>query len=103
MNQQVSLDDPLKVPIGSITRSKTQGIQERLIGLILNIWINKLEIYNSRSFYTFWVIFEATKEILLQFQLIWKLDISSFSFIYGRPSNSSKEKMTCLKLGPKLL
>jgi hypothetical protein len=103
MNQRVSLDDPLKLSIGPITRSKTQGIQERLIGLILNIWINKFEIYNTRSFCTFWAIFEATREILLQFQLDWKLDISSFSFIYDRSSNSSKEKMTCLKLDPKLL
>jgi len=69
MNQQVSLDDPLNVPIEPIIRSGTQGIQERLIGLILNIWINKLEIYNTRSFCTFWAIFEATREILLQFQL----------------------------------
>ena len=41
-------------------------------------------------------------EILLQLKLNWKLDISSFTTIYGRFSNSSiRERTTFLKLGLK--
>jgi hypothetical protein len=41
-------------------------------------------------------------EILLQLKLNWKLDISSFTTIYGRLSNSSiRERTMCLKLGLK--
>jgi len=82
MNQRVLVDDPLKVLIGPITRFETQGIQERLIGLILNISINKLEIYNTTSLCTFWAIFEATREILLQFQLGCKIRHLKFFIHY---------------------
>jgi hypothetical protein len=35
--------------------------------------------------------------------LFWKLDISSFSTIYDRPINSSRQERTmCLKLGMKI-
>ena len=42
VNQQASLKDTLKVEIGPITMSKNKRIQEELIGLILDIQINKL-------------------------------------------------------------
>jgi len=43
-NQQASLNDLLEVQIGPIKRSKTKRIQDELIELILNIWVNKLQI-----------------------------------------------------------
>jgi len=43
-NQQASLKDLLEVQIGPIKRSKTKRIQDELIGLILDIWVNKLQI-----------------------------------------------------------
>jgi hypothetical protein len=47
-NQQASLNNPLEVLIKPITRSETKRIQDELIGLILDVWINKLQIYNTR-------------------------------------------------------
>jgi hypothetical protein len=43
-NQQASLKDLLEVQIGPIKRSKAKRIQDELIGLILDIWVNKLQI-----------------------------------------------------------
>ena len=40
MNRQASIKDSIEVLIGSILRLKTKRIQEELIGLIVEIWIN---------------------------------------------------------------
>jgi hypothetical protein len=40
VNRQASLKDSIEVLIGSIIRLKTKRIQEELIGLIIEIWIN---------------------------------------------------------------
>lgn len=49
-NQRASLKDPLNVPIGPITRFETKRIQEKFIGLILDIGLTsyksiKIDIY----------------------------------------------------------
>lgn len=41
-NQQASPNNILEVPLRSITRSKTKKIQKKLIGMIQDIWVNKL-------------------------------------------------------------
>jgi hypothetical protein len=56
------------------------------------------QIYLPRPFFTVWTISKATKEILLKFQLDWKVDIYNFLAIYDRPVNSFvKERTRCLK------
>jgi hypothetical protein len=66
-----------------ITRSKTKNIQVELISLILDYGVSKLQIYQTRFLCTVWVIYKATRGILLRFYLDWKIDISRFSSIYG--------------------
>ena len=39
-NQQVSLKDPLHVPVGPITRARSKIIKEALSWLIQEIWAN---------------------------------------------------------------
>jgi hypothetical protein len=67
MNERASPKDPLDILIGPITRSETKSIQKELIGLILDIWINNLQIFQTRPLCTIWDIYKAIREILLRF------------------------------------
>lgn len=77
-NQRTSPKDPLEVLIGPITRTETKRVKEKLIGLILDIWADKLQINYPRPSCTFWDISRVTGRISLKFQLGQKLDILSF-------------------------
>jgi hypothetical protein len=55
-SQQASPKDSLEVLIRLITRSKTKKIQEELVVLIIDIWVNKLLIYQTRYLCTIWDI-----------------------------------------------
>lgn len=100
VNQWTSPNDSLDVLIWSIITYETNRIQEELIELVLDIWVNKLKICQTRLLCIIWFISRTTFRVLLQF----KLDISRFSSIYGWPSNSYKREITTyLKLDQKLL
>jgi len=44
-NKQASPNDPLKVLIGFITRSKTKKIKNKFNELSQDVWVKKLQIY----------------------------------------------------------
>jgi hypothetical protein len=68
-NQWASLKNPLEVTIEPIIKSKTKKILEKSIGLIQDVWVKKLQIYQTIPLCTNLVIYEATSEILLWFLL----------------------------------
>lgn len=103
-NQWASLNDLLELRTRLITRSKTKRVLKESIGLILDILVNKLQIYLTRLLCIVWAISEAIGGMFLHFQFFKKLDILRFSFIYDRSSNSwRRERTTYLKWGHKLL
>ena len=67
MNQRASPKSPLEIAIGHIIWFETKMTQEELIGLILHICVNKLQIYWTRPLYIMFSISRATGRFFLRF------------------------------------
>jgi len=73
-NQQASSNDPLEVLIGPITRFKTKNIKKKFNGVNQDVWVKKLQIWQTKPLYVFWILYELTCEILFCCDSIWAVN-----------------------------
>jgi hypothetical protein len=87
---------------GASIRSKWKRIKERVNGLSSEVHVKKRQICHTGPLATIRSISWALEGVSFWFYLGWKIDICTFSTIYGRLVNSFRwERTTCLKLGLK--